>query len=355
LKARLDDTRSWTFTPGSTNLDKEKATELSPRGHSLEINHGIPAKVRPCRSKMTNILLPNRAQVRTVRINKNNLDAVAKARHQIALLYRRDDRKGPLHSARNNRRFTELQMVLAYNYRGTVLSDDDAGRDDLLIVGWHLLRSGKDSIKRFRSWTETGAPWLREAERLDILKRAGDERDMSADALGKRLGLTDAMRTAFGIGTIGAIDCDKDARSARRAQKSKDRKTAKRRASGATPRDQSLSRRKPWKFFGWSRAKWFRLGKPEPETSAATAIVKDVLVGPDLSQTKAEAERGTGPNAAISKEDKKLLVCSHLCDIAYEKWQGRRVTAPAFSIIRLKRAFSTDELRSSSYAGRAAA
>ena len=98
-------------------------------------------------------------QGRLVKINKHDAREVARAHAAIELLYRVDanSRKAPLHVTRRNKRFRELETVLAFNHRGSVLSDDDAGRDDLMIVACHLLMmQRKNPVAAFLAWPSKG-------------------------------------------------------------------------------------------------------------------------------------------------------------------------------------------------------
>jgi hypothetical protein len=83
------------------------------------------------------------------------------------------------------------------------LPDDDAGREDVAIMVNHLV--------------------------------------MLADTLAKALNLTDAERTRLKIRTIGAVDCTKAEREARRRECKRLAKEAKRRTAGVKPRPQSAS------------------------------------------------------------------------------------------------------------------
>ena len=56
--------------------------------------------------------------------------------------------------------------------------------------------------------------------------------------------MADRMRLA--ITTIGAIDCPKNGREARRRLLDRERKMAARLKANATPREKSASRLKPW-------------------------------------------------------------------------------------------------------------
>jgi hypothetical protein len=243
---------------------------------------------------MSHNLNASRSQERLVAIDKNDPRAVAQARALIALLYKVDssNRKAPLYRARNNKRFRELEMVLAFNHRGTVLSDDDAGRDDLHVVACHLLRmSRKSPITSIRAWAEQRTAWCSQQELELIMQRAAaDSRRWTADELAEELGLTFEVRMALGITTIGAIDYDKAKRTGRRAANSRKRSEGRRRRQGAKPRAEyeawSEAQNKPWRALGISESTYYR------------------------RKRKGELGGDRSPNAAIRGD---TLVCSHFC------------------------------------------
>jgi hypothetical protein len=235
-----------------------------------------------------------RSQERLVAIDKNDPRAVAQARALIALLYKVDssNRKAPLYRARNNKRFRELETVIAFNHRGMVLSDDDAGRADLHVVACHLLRMNRKSpINSIRAWAEQRAPWcsLQELE-LIMQRAAADTRCWSADELAEELGLTFELRMALGVTTIGAIDYDKAKREGRRAANSQKRSEGRRRKQGAKPRAEyeakSAARSKPWRALGISESTYYRRKRKSAQCDDSS------------------------PNAAIRGD---TLVCSHFC------------------------------------------
>jgi hypothetical protein len=84
----------------------------------------------------------------------------------------------------------------------------------------------------------------------------------AADALGRWLRLSDAMRTFLGICTIGSFDVSKRQRALRKRERSRARKEMKRRAAGQKSRVEFLaaakSQRQPWKAEGISRRTWYR-------------------------------------------------------------------------------------------------
>lgn len=158
-------------------------------------------------------------------------------------------------------RLNDLAKIFRARY-GTVLPNDDAGRDDLLIAVHHLacLAHPRGHITK---WLELWAPWLTIAETKAIIGDAlANPQRWKADALAWRMRLTKEDRRMLGVTTIGAIDENKAARTKRRRQMDRQRKENARRANGVKPRKvyegQSVSAAKPWITEGISRASWYR-------------------------------------------------------------------------------------------------
>jgi hypothetical protein len=164
-------------------------------------------------------------------------------------------------------RISELNRVFRKRY-GAELPDDDAGRDDVLLMAHHMATTMSGNVQqRIAQWVDLRAPWMSVRELRTITRDAIEHpRRWKADTLGWRLRLTDQERTELRITTIGAFDVGKDERLARRRNANRLAKQAKRRAAGMKPRHvyeaQSVSRAKPWQALGMSRRTWYRLGKP---------------------------------------------------------------------------------------------
>ena len=60
-------------------------------------------------------------------------------------------------------RCAELERLFAARY-GPELPNDDAGRDDLLLVAHHLGRRAGEPSQRIAAWCRAHAPWLAAAE-----------------------------------------------------------------------------------------------------------------------------------------------------------------------------------------------
>jgi hypothetical protein len=125
-------------------------------------------------------------------------------------------------------RVGELTRIAVSRW-GLTLPDDDAGRDDLMLILYHhaCLQNPR---RRMLNFTELYAPWLAEREREELFDEILRHPPpmYSADELGNRLGLRDADRSTLGVKTIGAIDCNKEQRAARRKLKKRERERERR-------------------------------------------------------------------------------------------------------------------------------
>jgi uncharacterized membrane protein len=76
--------------------------------------------------------------------------------------------------------------------------------------------------------------------------------------VGRMLGLTAATRDALNVRTIRPVDLTAAQMAACRRAKARERERQRRKAAGAVPREQSLSRTRPWEAEGISRSTWER-------------------------------------------------------------------------------------------------
>jgi hypothetical protein len=196
--------------------------------------------------------------------------AAQRADHlEIARRYAWDDRRLRKHRRSDVRtvvRQRNLEKLFDYRY-GPTLPDDDAGRDDLFIAGHNIAQLRGDAAEHIRAWASLWAPWIADDELSALIEKiAQAPLRWRADTLAWRLGLTDEVRTLLGITTIGAIDCSKAERAARRRMRNNQDKTARRREAGAISRAEyessSVARAEPWEALGISRRTWYRRGKP---------------------------------------------------------------------------------------------
>jgi hypothetical protein len=194
-------------------------------------------------------------------------------RKEIARKYRRRRRDRLVSMAAL--RIAELRRLFRSRY-GETLPDDDAGRDEALVMAHHLARRAGDPHRRIASWLELHAPWMTPADLRGLITAVlAKPLRWRADKLAVRLNLTDAERRRLRITTIGAVDRTKAERLADRKERKRLAQRARRRARGVRLRSEyhacSLTRTKPWRDLGMSRATWYRQPRPSAETSPCTA------------------------------------------------------------------------------------
>jgi hypothetical protein len=116
-------------------------------------------------------------------------------------------------------RCAELERLFMARYGSSTLPDDDAGRDDALLMAHHLAHRPGEPSQRIAAWLGSAASWMNCAEREDIAAVIAKPLRWRADKLAARLGLTDVERQRLKIRTIGAVDLGKAARATRRAER----------------------------------------------------------------------------------------------------------------------------------------
>jgi len=146
---------------------------------------------------------------------------------------------------------------------GHTLPNDATGRANAEIIAHHLAALPGDQQRRISNWLELWAPWMPIAQARALTTEATTKpKRWRADALAWRLHIIEIDRATLGITTIGATDCSKLERKARRKQRNRLRMQEKRRNAGIKPRAQYLAdvkaRAKPWEAAGISRATWYR-------------------------------------------------------------------------------------------------
>ena len=199
-------------------------------------------------------------------------------------------------------RVCELNRLFHTRYRGSLLPDDDDGRDSIQIMVNHLAMLADPSL-RIADWLRRCAPWFSESEAEPLIEAAIKRpRRWKADTLAKRLNLTDAERSRLKIKTVGAVDCTKEQRAKRRCEKDRLDKEAKRRAAGAKPQSKSINRTKPWEQEVISRSTWYRRKRvtqlrPQYEAGSVTA---DEPVSFSLSAAS-EAAQTAGLSQAVQQ------------------------------------------------------
>ena len=198
--------------------------------------------------------------------------------NEIAVRYawhsrqRKFDRGSPKLIARI--RMREIERLIADRYNGA-LPDDDAGLDDLELVAHHIAHLAGDAEKHILAWASMWAPWLWHRADIDpaqfAQRIAANPRRFKAGTLALRLRLMADDRTRLGITTIRPVGWTDQMMAAHRQRSKRIAATTRRRAAGSAPREESAARRQPWLAMSMSRSKWYRLGKPSPETTSCPA------------------------------------------------------------------------------------
>ena len=161
------------------------------------------------------------------------------------------------------------EIVLHARYVGAADTEDFSRW--LVAWVWHN-RKAKDQIWSVMECAKNMGRKITEAEASAITEEASITRKhLTADNLARFLGVTYEQRQAIGLTTIGSVNVKKRARKELRKRRDRLNKERKRRAAGARPQSQSLSRTQPWRELGMSRRSWYRrnkLGTPAGTTSS---------------------------------------------------------------------------------------
>jgi hypothetical protein len=183
-----------------------------------------------------------------------------------------------------SRRLREIENLIRYRntISGSSCMSAKAGEIYLPTAARHLRRLREDSgrptshaelLEALRFWASSWLPQNAE-DAPESLERAVNSalrhpRTEKAEALGRKLKVTDAERAHLKIRTIAPYNVSPLERDQRRKQKKRDRDKlraeSKRRARGIKPRAEylanSLSARAPWKDEGITRRSWERRRK----------------------------------------------------------------------------------------------
>jgi len=164
------------------------------------------------------------------------------------------------------------------------------------LIAWHWYNpKGADTIWSLMEAAKRMGGTISEAEASAITEEASITRKCrSADNLARFLGVTYQQRQALRLFTIGSIDVGKRARKELRKRRDRLYQEDRRRARGARPQSESLSRTRPWETLKMSRRTWERhRNKQRDATSSAVIFLSknDRLATPD-GGARMEFERG---------------------------------------------------------------
>jgi hypothetical protein len=155
-------------------------------------------------------------------------------RHEVARRYDRDRRRrGDTISFMARQRLRDLGRLFHHRY-GSLLPEDDSGREDLAVALDHIVRRS-DGPLVLPKWVRSWAPWISESDLETMVAAAG--RTWTATALGTHLGLTDEERTKLKITTIaprGLTEAEwEEIKKSRKRQRDRDAKRRKRAQAAA--------------------------------------------------------------------------------------------------------------------------
>jgi hypothetical protein len=207
-----------------------------------------------------------------------------KVEAKLAEIERRYDQQKPERTLRLNtiavKRVAVLERYLELRY-GRVLPDDDAGREDLVILLNHLAWNPIDPQGKMRRSIHSWAPWMDHDERQELVERiAAKPRRYRASTLGKLLRLTEEEHEIIDAETVRAFTwTDADVRD-RDKRTRRERKRADRAAKSlGRPRGRPKSEGIPaWQAAGASsKAAYYRNIKKAAagETKNASPLYKD--------------------------------------------------------------------------------
>lgn len=155
-------------------------------------------------------------------------EVVEAKKREIAKRYRRRRKRSTFQMSAI--RIAELNRLFEARH-GIELPNDETGRQCVMIAAHHLILLAGLPQDRLMRWAYDRAPWLTVAEIEQILADvAAHPKTWRADSLAWLLKLTYADRQTLGIKTIGAIDCNKTQRAAKRRAAAKARAKAYRAA-----------------------------------------------------------------------------------------------------------------------------
>lgn len=161
---------------------------------------------------------------------------LAALKYEIARRYERKAKVGKRSRGMAAIRISELMRWLDHSYGAGVQLAPCQHSEMIVRVFTHHFMALPDGARRLTSWFDQYAPWLQLRDREYLIGEAIHcPLRWSADRLAWKIRLTDATRTKLKIKTIGAIDCNKQQRLARRKAKRADRQRLRRAAKRLIP------------------------------------------------------------------------------------------------------------------------
>jgi len=214
------------------------------------------------------------------------------------------------HNGFDVRRRRQREIETIARYLG-VADTDDFGR---FLVAWLQARPapGDRVFAVQNAAIRMGGRISMDAKARALVEEARTTpRPGKPDAWAIALRLTYEQRQALGITTIGAIDVRQNQREELRKQRRRQADERRRRARGAKPQSRSLSRTKPWKAAGMSRASWYRQCRRKPQVIAPAEVGRRVAGGGTkalarTTERKLQADlQGQGRGRQLKRPKKK--------------------------------------------------
>ena len=179
-------------------------------------------------------------------------------------------------------RLGDLSRLLRHRHRGELLSDDDAGREDLEELLFVVSLGSADSGGAMKATIRLRAPWLPDAEAnlliASILRVPRNLRMRTARDLGDRMNLLNAERKRLHLKTIKPADMTDEQLAEQRMAQDRDRKRQRRkRETRQAYLAKSKSTMKPWELEGLTRRTWYRR-QSGTGVSAVNLTYPDTLV-----------------------------------------------------------------------------
>src|SRR5262245_45634811 len=142
----------------------------------------------------------------------------------------------------------------------------------LIAWVWHN-PNAKDQIWSLMEAAKRMGGKITEAQASAITEEASITRKhLTADRLGRFLGLNHDDRRPLGITTIGDPRVNSRARREIRQIRNKVAKERRRRALGMRPQSESLSQTRPWEALKMSRRSWYRMRAKNLGTAIVPAV-----------------------------------------------------------------------------------
>ncbi|WP_311275231.1 hypothetical protein [Methylobacterium sp. WCS2018Hpa-22] len=179
----------------------------------------------------------------------------------------------------------------------------------------------KDANAKLQAWSQKWLPELVEAKGLEWVEERYEEiRDektgsfRTMDQIAKRLTVTQDEVLGFTLYSLVAHDRPKALRDAENKQADAAKHKANRVANGATPRELSKSRLKPWDAAGVSRATYYReqaeMKAKQARETDSSVTVRSTCKGSDETVSQTDLARNSISVEAVQAVAEPLILMS---------------------------------------------